>query len=299
MLSKIIAVVGTTASGKSDLAVTLAKKFGGEVVSADSRQVFRGLDLGTGKITPEETDGVPHHLIDIIEPERMFSAAEYQTLAYEKIDDILNRGKLPIVCGGTGFYVRAAIKGYNFNAIEVSEEEHLELAEKNPDELVEILLALNSAAANVIDLKNPRRVIRAIEKERRGISCTENSNQPKYDALWLGMTFEREILNERIDIRLKKRFELGMLDEVRGLLERGVSGEFMESLGLEYRYIFRYLDGQYESFSDMERDLSHAIKRFAKRQMTWFRADEEIHWLDMNGDFTKEAERLIEDYLKN
>ena len=298
MLPKIIAVVGTTASGKSDLAVRLAKRFNGEVVSAESRQVFRGLDLGTGKITPEECDGVPHHLIDIIEPERMFSAAEYQSMAYEAIRGILSRGRLPIICGGTGFYIRAVVKGYNFNEIQVGEEEHRELTEKNLDELTEILLSLNGSAADAVDLKNPRRVVRAIEKERRGISCVENSNSPRYDALWLGMTFEREVLNERIDARLRMRFEQGMLDEVRGLLERGVSGGFMESLGLEYRHIFRYLDGRYESFEEMETALSYAIKRFAKRQMTWFRADKEIHWLDTGGDFTAEAETLISDFLK-
>ena len=294
MRGKLIAVMGTNASGKSGLGIELAARYGGEVVSADSRQVFRGLDLGSGKITPEETKGVPHHLIDVCEPGEFFSMADFQRLAYAAIDDILSRGKLPFLVGGTGLYVDAVIDGYELSEIEPDLEfrAHLEtfetpalyamLKEKLPD--------------TEIDPKNRNRVMRALERLAAD-DYHPGRRSPRYEVLKLGVTWPREILKQRIDERLERRLQQGMIDEVKGLMDAGVSTEFLTKLGLEYRYITEYLLGKW-TYDQMLDELARAIKRFAKRQMTWFRKEENLHWLDMSADPVKQAVELIDAFLK-
>ena len=294
MQGKLIAVMGTNASGKSGLGIELAAMYGGEVVSADSRQVFRGLDLGSGKITPEEAKGVKHHLIDVCAPGDFFSMADFQRLAYTAIDDILSRGKLPFLVGGTGLYVDAVIDGYELSNIEpdLALRAHLEtfetpalydmLKEKLPD--------------TDIDPKNRNRVMRALERLAADDYHPRQRN-PRYEVLKLGVTWPREVLKQRIDERLDSRLNQGMIEEVKGLMDAGVSTEFLTKLGLEYRYLTEYLLGQW-TYDQMLDELSRAIKRFAKRQMTWFRKEENLHWLDMSKDPLGQAAGLIDAFLK-
>ena len=294
-LPKLVVVAGTTASGKSDLGVELAKRFNGEVVSADSRQVFRGLDLGSGKITPEETQGIPHHLIDICNPGDFYSVHDFQRMAYPAIDDIIARGKVPFLVGGTGLYVAAVTEGYDMSSFEPDLEYRDELEKLSTPELYAMLM--EKAPDSDIDPKNRNRVMRKLEKIHAG-DDHEPVNKPRYECLKLGVHFPRPILKERIDIRLEKRMQLGMVDEVRRLIENGASIEFMLKLGLEYRHIAQLIIGEFATEEEMCAELSLAIKRFAKRQMIWFRRDKEIKWLDMAGDPLKEACELTENFLK-
>lgn len=292
---KIIAIVGTTASGKSSLGIDLAKFFDAEVVSADSRQIYKGLDLGTGKVTPEEIVGVPHHMLDIIEPNTPYSLAEYQKAAYIVIDDILSRGKLPIIVGGTGLYTRAIIEGYDLNSAEPDFALRKELETKTAAELVDILKSLG--AKTITEPENPRRLIRQIEKIKAGKSNVPVNN-PRYDCLQLGITFDRDILYKRIEERLDMRINDGMIEEIKGLLDNGATPKFMEELGLEYRYTTRYLLGKYQSFEEYRAELLKEIRHFAKRQVTWFKKEKDIHWLNEKGNYFEEAKTLIQDFIK-
>ena len=293
-LPKIIAIVGTNASGKSGLGVRLAKKYGGEVVSADSRQVFAGLDLGSGKITPEETMGVPHHLIDVCAPGDFFSMADYQRLAYRAIDDILSRGRLPFLVGGTGLYLESVIEGYVLSdaAPDLAYRAHLET--HTTPELYAMLKQI--APDTNVDPQNRNRVMRSLERIQAGDSGAEQK-RPRYDVLRLGVTWDRKTLCQRIDERLERRLDQGMISEVQRLMDAGVSDVFLRKLGLEYRYICEYLLGEISSREEMIDELSRAIKRFAKRQMTWFRRDPGILWLDMAADPFDQACRLIDQAL--
>ena len=293
-LPRIVAVVGTNASGKSSLGVRLAQRFGGEIVSADSRQVFRGLDLGSGKISPEEMRGVPHHLLDVCEPNDFFSMADFQALAYRAIDGILARGNVPFLVGGTGLYVASVTEGYQLSDRAPNLAYREELETKTTPELYEMLV---SAAPGVeIDRNNRNRVMRALEKLHDGDTLPAQK-RPRYDVLRLGVTWDRPTLCARIDERLARRIQQGMLEEVDGLLQAGVSPDFLYRLGLEYRLISQYLLGQFATQEEMLEALSRAIKRFAKRQMTWFRRDTRIHWLDMRADPLSEAQGLCAQFL--
>lgn len=292
-MEKLIVIMGTNASGKSGLGVTLAEKYGGEVVSADSRQVFRGLDLGSGKITPEETRGVPHHLIDICAPGEYFSMHDFQRMAYAAIDGIIERGRLPFLVGGTGLYVASVTEGYVMSdaAPDLAYRAHLETF------TTPALYAMLKAAVPDIDIErnNRNRVMRVLEKLHAGDDHIPHS-RPRYDCLKLGVTWEREVLKARIDERLERRLDQGMIDEVKGLMEAGVSREFLYKLGLEYRWIAQYLNGEL-SCGEMVEGLGNAIKKFAKRQMTWFRRDKDILWLDMTGDPVAQATAAIDAFL--
>lgn len=292
---KIIAIIGTTASSKSSLGVYLAKKFNGEVVSADSRQVYKGLDLGSGKITEEEMEGVPHHMLDVILPNEPYSVADFQKQAYRAIDDILSRGKLPIIVGGTGLYTRSIVEGFSLSESKPNEELRKKLEENTCEELVNILHKLN--ITEIKDSQNKRRLIRQIEKIKSG-DFSQKENNPKYDVLQIGMTFPRDILYARIGKRLDDRIKLGMIEEIKGLMDNGATGEFLDGLGLEYRYTYRYLTGQFNSYQEYHDELFKQTRHFAKRQMTWFNKEKNICWLNMLGDYEKEASTLVENYLK-
>ena len=293
MLPKMIVIEGTNASGKSSLGVSLAERFGGEIVSADSRQVYSRLDLGSGKITPEETRGIPHHLLNVRAPGEFFSMADFQRLAYEAVDGILSRGRVPFLVGGTGLYVDAVADGYELSdrAPDHDLRAHLEtfdtpalydmLREKLPD--------------TDIDPRNRHRVMRALERLEAD-DYHPAGKSPRYEVLKLGVTWPREILKQRIDERLDRRLAEGMVDEVKALLDEGVSVEFLVKLGLEYKYLTWYLTGRM-GYDQMKEELGNAIKKFAKRQMTWFRRDPRIHWLDMSGDPLAEASALIAPFL--
>ena len=292
---KVVAVVGTNASGKSALGVRLAKRYGAEIISADSRQVFRGLDLGSGKITPEEMQGVPHHLIDVREPNEFFSMADFQRMSYAAIDDILARGRLPMIVGGTGLYVDSVLDGYLLSDREPDLAYRAELEKLTTSQLYDMLLTLVPDAQ--VDRNNRNRVMRMIERIHDGDDAVPGK-EPRYRSLRLGVSWPREVLAQRIDERLKTRVQQGMIDEVQGLMDRGATKEFLLGLGLEYRFITQYLTGEIPDRDEMLRLLAIAIKQFAKRQMTWFRRNPDIVWLDMAGDPYAQACEVIETFLQ-
>jgi len=289
---KIVAIIGTTASGKSDLGIHLAQKFNGEVVSCDSRQVYKGLDLGSGKVTKEEQKLAMHHMLDVVSPEQKYSVADFQREAYKCIDDILSRGRLPILVGGTGLYVRAITDGYNFVDIKPNEKLRAELEKLPREELIKKVIKLGENEAEAQKL-SPSHLVRRIEKlSENGV---KTQNNPKYEVLKLGLTFPREELKQKIKQRIDKRIPLGMIEEVKGLLESGVSQEFLDNLGLEYRYISRYITGKI-SYSEFYEGLRKDTNAFAKRQMTWFKKDNPI-WLNTSKNVAAEAEKLVQNFL--
>ncbi len=291
---KLIAIVGTTASGKSSLGIDLARHYGAEIVSADSRQVYKHLDLGTGKVTPEEMALVKHHMIDILDLNEPYSMAEFQSMAYECIDDISSRKVLPMLVGGTGLYTRSVVEGYSLVDVAPDESLRAELEQKNRGELISILESYGATApAGEV---SERRIIRMIEKLRAGYPA-ENESDPRYDVLQLGITYDRDILYRRILERLDLRIKDGMIDEVREILSLGATPEFLEKLGLEYRYTYRYISGRYSSFEEYHDELYKEICHFAKRQMTWFRKEKNIIWLNEKGDMLEEAKALIDKFL--
>lgn len=293
-LPKLVVIAGTNASGKSGIGVELAKRYGGEIVSADSRQVYRGLDLGSGKITPEETRGIPHHLIDVCDAGDFFSMADFQRLAYRAIDGIVQKGRLPFLVGGTGLYVDAVADGYAFSDKMPDLAYRAELEKLSTDMLYRMLR--EKLPDTDVEPKNRNRVMRVLEKLHDGDGAIPGK-EPRYQTLWLGVTWEREALRRRIDERLERRLAEGMIDEVRGLLNAGVSVVFLKKLGLEYRIITQYLLREIETQEEMKTLLGTAIKQFAKRQMTWFRRNPRIHWLNMSANPLEEACRFIDAFL--
>ena len=292
---KVVAVVGTNASGKSALGIRLAKQFEGEIISADSRQVFRGLDLGSGKVTTEEMQGVPHYLIDVREPGEFFSMADFQKMSYEKIEEIRARKHLPMIVGGTGLYVDSVLDGYQLSDQEPDLAYRAELEKLTTPALYAKLVTLVPDVN--VEKNNRNRVMRMLERIHDGDDAVP-SKQARYDGLRLGVSWERDVLAKRIDERIRMRLEQGMIEEVQGLLDSGVSRDFLLGLGLEYRYITQYLIGEIPDRDDMLAQLAHAIKKFAKRQMTWFRRNPDIIWLDMQGDAYAQACDEIEKFLK-
>lgn len=295
---KIVSLVGTNASGKSDLGIKLALKFEGEIISADSRQVFKGLDLGTGKIKESEMQGVVHHLIDVVDVREGFSLAVFQNLAYTAIEEIITREKVPFIVGGTGLYVDSIVKGYNLVDVTPNRDLRDKLEQIDSQELHQMLGELNTVKATKIHPNNKRRIIRAIEK-----CSVENSKlnelpcDPRYDTLQLGVTWKKDVLHKRIDERLHRRLTNGMVEEVESLIKQGVTGEVLESLGLEYKHIYWYIIGKHASFEVFRKELSRAIKKFAKRQMVWFQRNSSIIWLDMEGNPFGEACKHIKYFL--
>ncbi len=295
-LPKVVAVVGTNASGKSALGIELAKRYQAEIISADSRQVFRELDLGSGKITPEEMQDVPHHLIDVREPNDFFSMADFQRMAYQAIEEIRGRGNLPMIVGGTGLYVDSVLDGYLLSDKEPDLAYRAELEKLTTPQLYAMLLALKPDVQ--VERNNRNRVMRIIERIHDGDDAMPGK-QARYESLRLGVSWPREVLNQRIDERLERRLEQGMIEEVQRLMDEGASQEFLLGLGLEYRFITQYLTGVIPDKREMLEKLAIAIKQFAKRQMTWFRRCPDIVWLDMAGDPLAQAGAAVEAFLKD
>jgi tRNA dimethylallyltransferase len=268
-MQKLIVICGPTATGKSDYAVTLAKEVGGEVISADSRQVYTGLDIGSGKITKREMKGVPHHLLDVANPARIFSVAQYKKRADKAIKDILKRGNVPILCGGTGFYINAVVYNQTFPAVSPNKALRKELEKKSLSELQSQLQDLDIERYQSIDTNNKVRLIRAIEiAQVLGKVPAVVSHSP-YDIKWLYLDLPDNELKERIRARLLKRVKVGMVKEVQALHDKGLSWKRLESLGLEYRYVACYLQGNMTKEA-MLKELEFAIWQYAKRQRTWF-----------------------------
>ncbi len=293
MKQKVLVIVGPTASGKSTLGVALARKFGGEVISADSRQVYRGLDIGTGKITKKEMHGVPHYLIDVASPKKKFSAGDYARLARRSADMIYHSGKLPIVVGGTGFYIDALLGRIDMPDIAVNPKLRARLQHKSAAQLYALLKKRDPERAKRMDTPSERnnkvRLIRALEiaevkpvKKRNDISI--------HDALWIGINPPFETLEKKIEKRLKNRIKNGMVAEAKRLHATGLSYRRMEELGLEYRSLARFLQGKV-SREEFEAELYRDIRRYAKKQLMYWKRNKDIQWFDPTE--TKQIERLV------
>jgi tRNA dimethylallyltransferase len=291
---QILVILGPTASGKSDLAVHLAKKWGGEVVSADSRQVYRGMNLGSGKITKREMLGVPHHLLDVANPKRTFTVAQYQKLASQTIADILKRDKLPILCGGTGFYIQSIVDDLILPEVKPNPKLRKGLEKKSVEELFVILKNLDPKRAKNIDQKNPHRLIRAIEIALELGAVPElKKAKSKFDLLQLGISIDFTKLEERIHTRLLKRLKSGMVKEVQNLKDGGLSWKKLESFGLEYKYIALFLQEKISKSEMMEKIDSESLK-YAKRQMTWFKKDKRIVWVKTEKEALNASRKFLD-----
>jgi tRNA dimethylallyltransferase len=292
---KILVIVGPTASGKTSLSIELAKRFNGEVVSADSRQVYRGLDIGSAKVTEVEMDGIRHHLLDVADPKDIYNASDFKRDASAAVSDILARSKLPIICGGTFFYIDALLGKVSLPEVEPNEELRAELEEKSAAELLTILEKLDPFRASTVEQGNPRRLVRAIEiaKALGHVPATETTESP-YEVLTIGLTVDMNTHGDNIKKRLIERFDAGMINEVKRLLESGVSHERLDKLGLEYRYVSRHLRGLL-NYEEMIEELSIKSRQFAKRQLTWLKRDDSIQWFK-RGD--EEVFREVEGFLE-
>ena len=277
---KIIVIVGPTASGKSALAIKMALKLNGEIISADSRQVYRGMDIGTGKVTKHEQKLVPHHLLDVVSPRSNFSAGQFVKLARRAIADIIHRGRIPIIVGGTGFYIDSLIYNIPLPKVKPSPKLRKQLEQKTTTNLFTMLKKLDPERAENIDQYNPRRLIRAIEIARAGVRekfLITDFYKQKVDAQFIGLAPKQEKLERNIAKRLTERFKAGMLAEVKKLHANGLSWKRLESFGLEYRWLAMYLQNKMTR-SEMETGLLRDIIRYTKRQMRWFKRNPNIKW---------------------
>jgi tRNA dimethylallyltransferase len=294
-MNKTIVILGPTSSGKSALGIRLARKFNGEIISADSRQVYKGMDVGTGKVTGAEQRLVPHHLLDVASPKKQFSVAEYKKLAQRAMQDIQRGGKVPFIVGGTAFYVYALIDDLGLPTAKPNAKLRRELAKKTPAQLFAMLKKIDPKRAQSIDQKNPTRLIRAIEIVKATGKPVPELAQAKAskDVLILGISKPQKELYKLIDKRLEERLEGGMVTEAKQLLKQGVTHKKLEAFGLEYRFLSRCLRGQL-SRDKMLAQLKIAHHQYAKRQMTWFKRDKRIRWISK----ATEAERLVKKFLK-
>ncbi len=275
---KVLIIVGPTASGKTALAILLAKRFDGEIISADSRQVYRGLDIGTGKVTKKEMAGVPHHLIDVSSPKRVYTADDFVRAGQQAIADIAKRGKLPIIAGGTGFYIDALVGNITLPNVPPNRAFRKTLEKKSAAELFSMLQEKDSARAETIDAQNPVRLIRALEIAEAIGATPPPTKETLYDAVWVGIDVPVEILNAKIEARLKARMKRGMLAEAKNLHKNGLSWKRMEALGLEYRFMAQLLQ-KHISRAEFDRDLATEIRHYAKRQRMYWRRNKEIVWV--------------------
>ncbi|GHB01052.1 tRNA (adenosine(37)-N6)-dimethylallyltransferase MiaA [Streptomyces termitum] len=299
---RVIAVVGPTAAGKSDLGVHLARQLGGEVVNADSMQLYRGMDIGTAKLTPEERGGVPHHLLDVWDVTEAASVAEYQRLARAEIDRLLAEGRTPVLVGGSGLYVRGAVDALEFPGTDPGVRARLEaeLEERGSGVLHARLAAADPAAAAAILPGNGRRIVRALEViEITGKPFTANlpGHESVYDTVQIGVDVARPELDERITTRVDRMWEAGLVDEVRALEARGLREGRTASRALGYQQVLAALAGECTE-EEARAETVRATKRFARRQDSWFRRDPRVHWLsgaaDHRGELPREALSLVE-----
>lgn len=294
----LITILGATASGKTSVATHLAAKMNGEIISADSRQVYRGMDIGTGKDLADYTvngQPIPYHLIDIVDAGYEYNVFEYQRDFIQAFNNIQQREKFPIVCGGSGMYIEAVLKGYKLINVPVNEPLRAELAKKNIETLSEILKQYKPLHNNS-DTETTKRAIRAIEIEvYYQTHDRPTDDYPAINSLLVGVKFDRETRRQRITQRLKQRLDEGMLDEVKNLLDKGISPDALIYYGLEYKFLTQHLIGQLR-FDEMFTQLETAIHQFSKRQMTWFRKMERdgfnIRWLDGDMPSSEKLDRI-------
>ena len=303
--NRMITILGPTASGKTSIAAALAGRIGGEIISADSRQVYRRMDIGTGKdLADYEVGGkhIPYHLIDIAEPGYKYNLFEYQRDFHTAYDDITSRGRTPVLCGGTGLYIEAVLNGYALSPVPQNQELRDSLSAKSLDELTAMLKALKEQTGsnmhNRSDVDTVQRAIRAIEIETYNLQHpTPEREMPGISSLVMGVDVDRETRRRRISDRLEARLHEGMIDEVKGLLAEGVSAESLMYYGLEYKFVTEYVTGK-TTYNDMLSRLEIAIHQFAKRQMTWFRGMERrgihINWIDASLPMDDKVELIME-----
>ncbi|MBI3924899.1 MAG: tRNA (adenosine(37)-N6)-dimethylallyltransferase MiaA [Armatimonadetes bacterium] len=280
----VVAVMGTTATGKSDLGLWLAERFGGEIVSADSAQVYRGLDIGTAKPSLEERALVPHHGIDVVDPDQEFSLADFQRLASRAVEEIHSHGKPAFLVGGTGLYVRGLLEGYRLAQAPPDPDLRRQLGCLSLSELVDRLGELDLVALERVDRKNPRRVMRAIEiclTDRGPLPESGGREDPGYRALKLGLRMSRERLNARIDLRAERMVQEGLLEEVRRLVEKGYRPHLQRLKLIGYPEMLDVLEGRLTLRQAVE-ELKKNTRRFSKRQMTWLRSERDLHWIDLD-----------------
>jgi len=295
MTNKLIVIVGATASGKTDLSIKLAKKFDGEIVSADSRQIYRGMDIGTAK--PLDLQGIPHHLLDIKNPNEPYTVAEYKEDAVKIIQDIQKRGKLPIMVGGTGLYIKSVVENLDIPKIEANlklrKEIESEIEKEGLEYVFNKLIKLDPEAAYIVDPKNPRRVVRALEialLTKKPFSQQRKKGDPLFDVLEIGVSVDKDTLRERIDQRVDQMMKGGLIKEVEGLYKKYGSQQAFDAIG--YREIIEFLNKKItleQAIENMKLNTWH----YAKRQMTWFNADKKIIWTES----LKEALALCQDWL--
>jgi len=316
--TKIVVIVGPTASGKSELAVKIAKKFNGEIISSDSRQVYQKLDVGTGKVRGKWRTwkprfqalgngvskswvtkkvfvykNIPHYCIDFVSPKKIFTAAEYKKCAQNAISDTTGRGKIPIIAGGTGFYIDALVKNISLPEVPPNIKLRNKFEKKSIAELMRVLKKLDPRRTKTVDRLNPRRIIRSIEIAKAIGFVPKLKTSEKYDVLWIGISARTEKLRILINRRLRARLKSGLIKEAQRLRKHGLPWKRFYQLGLEYKFLADYLRGKI-SKEDMVFVLERAIYKYSRRQMTWFRKNKEIHWIKN----TVGAEQLIKSFLK-
>lgn len=306
---KVVVLIGPTAVGKTNLSIELAKKFDGEIISGDSMQIYKGMDIATAKISKEEMQGVPHHLIDILEPDESFSVAQFQELVRKKITEITSRGKVPFIVGGTGLYIQAVLYDYQFQETATDTAFRTKLEEMAQAEgtltIHDMLNKVDSEAAAAIHHHNVRRVIRALEVfhvtgRKMSDIQREQKQESLYDAALIGLTMERNVLYERINKRVEQMLEIGLLEEVQHFYEKGIRDcQSLQAIG--YKEIYKYYDGLL-SLEDSIEELKQNSRRYAKRQLTWFRNKMNVQWFDMTEsvkthDITKNLQE-ISSYLE-
>jgi tRNA dimethylallyltransferase len=295
-MSKLIVILGPTASGKSSLSINLAKKFNGEIISADSRQVYKGMDIGTGKISKTERSIVPHYLLDIASPKKQFTVSDFKKRAKHAITKIVGKRKIPFIVGGTAFYIYSVIDDWNIPEVKPNLKLRKQLAKKTTEELFKMLKKLDPKRSKNIDAKNPVRLIRAIEiVKSTGLPIPPRN--PELDSgsnvLLLGIKKDQKELYKLIDRRLHTRLYDGMVDEVKKLRRSGLSWKRLESFGLEYKFVSLYLQNKL-TYEQMVEQLKNAIHRFSKRQMTWFKKDKRIVWIKNENESVKIIKKYLE-----
>ncbi|MFN2183292.1 MAG: tRNA (adenosine(37)-N6)-dimethylallyltransferase MiaA [Anaerolineae bacterium] len=305
MLPPLVIIVGPTAVGKTRLAVCLAQEVDGEIVSADSRQVYRGMDIGTAKATPEEQQCAPHHLLDVVNPDETLGLAQFQEMAYAAIADVTARGRVPMLVGGTGQYVMAVVEGWNVPRVPPNEALRLELYRQADQEgaqsLHDRLRALDPAAADRIDPRNVRRVVRAVEVcmvTGEPISEQQDKTPPPYRVLMLGLSLPREALYRRIDQRVERMMAAGLEDEARGLVDAGYGFDLPAMSGVGYGQFAPWLAGE-ATLESVAREIKRATRRFVRQQANWFRHDDaRIRWLDAAQNPCQAALEMVTPFMR-
>ena len=294
MKKKLIVILGPTASGKSELAIKLAKRFNGEIISADSRQVYKGMDIGTGKVTKKEMKGIPHYLLDVASPKRRFTVVQYRKLALKAINKILKKVHVPFLCGGTGFYIQAVVDGIVIPKVPPDWKLRKELEKKTVKELFNQLKKLDLQRAKTIEPKNKRRLIRALEifKKIGPVPILKKKPLP-YPVLRIGIKKEKNELSLLIRRRFLKWLKRGLIKEVKNLKKSGLSWKKIEDFGIHYRVIARYLQNKINYEGMIEKSIIE-LQNYAKRQITWFKRDKRIHWVK---NYNK-AEKIIKKFLE-